>query len=374
MIPRVLESIAAQTCLPGKVILAVSGISEQQSADLLAGLPDYKKRFPVQVLAKAERMNAGPNRNRCALAADTEVVSFFDVDDIMHPRRLELVSFAFGAYHPKAVVHAYEESPKTKCDERAPSFGSGDLGKSFQIFDGIGIYDKSMTQDAERYNFLRTPISRGLDETTNHAGHISVLRSVFSEVQQTDMARGQDSRFARDILKHFGRHDDTMECLNVPLSLYCHQWQNKTKKVVKHIDGDGFLSVSDTKMRLHQALDPNSSSSERLSSPRTDVQTTNDRISRHSLTGTPNDTAASSSTTNFSSQTEHAQAYSLDLKMMMGAYEIQLFDQMLSKGSVYFEFGLGGSTLFASQHSNLNHITAVDSSEEWIHKVKSDQH
>jgi hypothetical protein len=127
-----------------------------------------------------------------------------------------------------------------------------------------------------------------------------------------------------------------MECLNVPLSLYCHQC--KVKKVKKHIHGDGFLSVLDTKR-------------------------------------TPNDTApssASSSTTNFSTHVERAHAYSLDLKMTMGALEIQLFDQMLSKGSVYFEFGLGGSTLFASQHSNLNHITAVDSSAEWIRKVKAE--
>ena len=72
-LPRVLKSIAEQTCLPGKVILAVSGISEKQSAELLAGLPDYKERFPLQVLAKSEKLSAGPNRNRCALAADTEV-------------------------------------------------------------------------------------------------------------------------------------------------------------------------------------------------------------------------------------------------------------------------------------------------------------
>jgi hypothetical protein len=247
VIPRVLDSIAEQTCLPGKVILAASGISEQQSAELLAGLMAYKERFPLQILAKKERLHAGLNRNRCALAADTEVVSFFDVDDIMHPRRLEFLSFAFGNYHPKAVVHAYEESPKSMCDKRAPAFRSRDLGTSLQIFDGIGIYDKSMSQDAERNNFLVTPNSRGV----NHAGHISVLRSLFSEVQQTDMARGQDSRFARDILKHWGRHEDTMECLNAPLSLYCHQWKVQPKK---HIHGDGFVSVNDTKRRLHQRL------------------------------------------------------------------------------------------------------------------------
>ena len=102
------------------------------------------------------------------------------------------------------------------------------------------------------------------------------------------------------------------------------------------------------------------------SSPRKDVQT---KIE------TQNDTANVSSSppgTNFHNQTEHAEVYSLDLKVTMGPLERQLYDEMLSKGSVYFEFGLGGSTLFAAQHSNLNHITAVDSSKEWIGKVQSE--
>jgi hypothetical protein len=63
---------------------------------------------------------------------------------------------------------------------------------------------------------------------------------------------------------------------------------------------------------------------------------------------------------------------SLDLKILMGPKEKQLFDQMLSRGTNYFEFGVGGSTLFASRHGNLQHITAVDSSRAWIAKVESE--
>ena len=52
-------------------------------------------------------------------------------------------------------------------------------------------------------------------------GHISVLRSVFSDLQQQNFPRGQDSIFARDILAFYGRKADTMLCLTVPLSLFC---------------------------------------------------------------------------------------------------------------------------------------------------------
>jgi hypothetical protein len=219
LIPRILQSIAGQSCLPEKVILAISGISPDDSAELREELPDYKDLFAFEINDTAESHHAGVNRNRCVAAADTEVVSFFDVDDIMHPRRLELLSIAFGNYHPKAVVHAYEESPKLVCESAVKNFTSMQFGDTFQIFDGLGIYDLSLTPDAEAKNSLRTPNNHGL----NHAGHISVLRSVFSEVQQTDLPRGQDAKFARDILKHFGRHEDTMVCLDVPLTLYCHE-------------------------------------------------------------------------------------------------------------------------------------------------------
>merc|ERR1711924_266391 len=57
------------------------------------------------------------------------------------------------------------------------------------------------------------------------------------------------------------------------------------------------------------------------------------------------------------------------LKVTMGEKERDLFDKMLLKGSVYFEFGMGGSTLFASEHPNLKHITAVDGSKERVEKV-----
>lgn len=61
----------------------------------------------------------------------------------------------------------------------------------------------------------------------------------------------------------------------------------------------------------------------------------------------------------------------VDLDVLMGPQEKQLFGEILSRGTNYFEFGLGGSTLFASQHGNLKHIAAVDSSREWIAKVES---
>lgn len=55
----------------------------------------------------------------------------------------------------------------------------------------------------------------------------------------------------------------------------------------------------------------------------------------------------------------------------MSAAKIQLLNDSLERASHYLEYGIGGSTVLAAQKS-LQTIIAIDSSEEWINKVKAD--
>jgi hypothetical protein len=50
--------------------------------------------------------------------------------------------------------------------------------------------------------------------------------------------------------------------------------------------------------------------------------------------------------------------------------ELKLFHKYLNGGTVYFEFGCGGSTYVAAQKKNIKKIIAVDSHVGWINKVK----
>ena len=56
------------------------------------------------------------------------------------------------------------------------------------------------------------------------------------------------------------------------------------------------------------------------------------------------------------------------LRPAMVASEISLYTKYISNCSQYFEYGIGGSTVFASDNSNAI-IRGVDSSQEWINKV-----
>lgn len=53
----------------------------------------------------------------------------------------------------------------------------------------------------------------------------------------------------------------------------------------------------------------------------------------------------------------------------MSAAKIQLLSESFARAKNYLEYGIGGSTVLAAV-SNLASILAIDSSDEWINKVK----
>jgi glycosyltransferase involved in cell wall biosynthesis len=98
---RCLDSIAAQTVKPDQVIVSCSSSKPED-------LPELNYSFPLRVITTEEKKNAAQNRNIAASYLDTEIVSFFDADDEMHPQRLEAIKDAFMSYRPcDIVLHSF---------------------------------------------------------------------------------------------------------------------------------------------------------------------------------------------------------------------------------------------------------------------------
>jgi cellulose synthase/poly-beta-1,6-N-acetylglucosamine synthase-like glycosyltransferase len=97
LLPNCLESIRQQTRVPDVVVVSVSSATTYPE-------------LPCRVLVRSELICAGENRNIAARSiADTvDVLTFIDADDVMHPRRIEMIEKHFTD-HPELdyFVHSY---------------------------------------------------------------------------------------------------------------------------------------------------------------------------------------------------------------------------------------------------------------------------
>ena len=94
-----LESISNQTRLPDKVVVSCSSTTD------LPDLPKYD--FDLIIVCDSTRKNTAQNRNIAAQRLDTDVITFFDADDVMHPQRIEFIEQAFLS-NADIVLHNFE--------------------------------------------------------------------------------------------------------------------------------------------------------------------------------------------------------------------------------------------------------------------------
>jgi glycosyltransferase involved in cell wall biosynthesis len=97
---KLLDSIQGQSRLPEQVVISCSSSSED---DIPYRASDYG--FPLTILTHSEYKNASQNRNCAAAALTTDIVSFFDADDTMHPQRLQFIDECFTNHDIKIFLH-----------------------------------------------------------------------------------------------------------------------------------------------------------------------------------------------------------------------------------------------------------------------------
>ncbi len=188
LLKRCLDSIEQQTRKPDEVVVSCSSSTPLD-------LPAYSYSFPLRILSRETRHNAADNRNYAASHLTTDVVSFFDCDDIMHPQRLAEIERCGDV---DIVLHSYLEG-----DAPFPSWEP-----SIQI---RNLLRRSPTGCAIVSNNIWAPI---------HHAHVSVKWSVWKNVrfrEDAEYERREDSLFCGDVLS---RPDIQSIYLSYPLSRY----------------------------------------------------------------------------------------------------------------------------------------------------------
>jgi glycosyltransferase involved in cell wall biosynthesis len=94
------DSIRTQIKQPDQVVVSCSS---SYTSDIPYNVHDYP--FPLLIIATDQKKNAAENRNIAASHLTTDIISFFDADDIMHPQRLLFIHDCFLRHDIKIMLH-----------------------------------------------------------------------------------------------------------------------------------------------------------------------------------------------------------------------------------------------------------------------------
>jgi len=201
-LPRLLESINKQTRLPDLVVVRISSCGLEE-IPLLQKLREIDLSFLLVIHETEKLQMAAQNRNEGVelVPPGFDIISFFDSDDIMHPRRIELLERCFQEY-PSAdlILHSGQSGPLTQ-EEKSIIWEPIEeplkvhLNKCSLKPQMIAGPFKMVPFKLERVVFEKE-VSGQLN------GHCSIRRHCFEKVQFVEDAYGyEDSLFVSELYK-----------------------------------------------------------------------------------------------------------------------------------------------------------------------------
>jgi hypothetical protein len=106
VLTNLLQSIEEQTRKPDHVVVSCSSAV---ATDIPISLKNYS--FPLDIQCHSEKKNPAQNRNCAIKHLSTDIVTFIDADDIMHPQRLEIIEYCFRENPVSILLHSFELDP-----------------------------------------------------------------------------------------------------------------------------------------------------------------------------------------------------------------------------------------------------------------------
>lgn len=218
---RLCRNAAEQTRLPDLVVIRASSCDTDEARAQLSALSEKAWPFPLKILETSNQQYQAQNRNEgvAAVPPDFDAVSFFDSDDLMHPRRLELIESLFlqGA---EAVIHDCQKGNSAPIWEHYDTVHhvwdsillqkESAIQRNNQIVSRSVIikqYTGTVIPTGYEITFLRPiPMDEHLEDTLGaHFGHVSVLLRIMKDIRFDLAALGyEDAKFVSDIV--YKRH------------------------------------------------------------------------------------------------------------------------------------------------------------------------
>jgi glycosyltransferase involved in cell wall biosynthesis len=177
---RLFDSIENQTKKPDMVIVSCS--SSEQS-DIPYKQEDYS--FPFKIYTHKEKKLTAQNKNFGAKKISTDIISFFDADDIMHPQRLEIIYNSFIKYTTlRLLIHNFRIN---STDFNYPEYDINNINLEFDPFYVCRWGSVQLKENSHR---------------NIHNGHISIRNETFKEQEfsESDNTVGYEDTLYNRIL------------------------------------------------------------------------------------------------------------------------------------------------------------------------------
>lgn len=184
---RLFASIEAQTRKPDMVVVSCSSTEPHE----IQYSPESYS-FPLSIYTHSEKRNCAQNRNDAASMLTTDIISFMDADDIMHPQRMEIILDSFVKYDICIFMHNYKTCNSTSEDQQTVSFSP--LSTYHFVLNKLYRCPWGSTQVHHEVPGKPSNIQNG---------HVSVLRSILKEISFRETAEylaRDDTIFATDVI------------------------------------------------------------------------------------------------------------------------------------------------------------------------------
>jgi hypothetical protein len=184
------ESIVSQK--PNKVYVSISSANAEHKQHILDIAAKYN--LTPTVVFTNQRILAGGNRNRAAEEAVKDgatLLHFFDADDIMHPKYIEIVEKYFKKYPITGLLHACIRAKK-HIQKNIQSLHWNPIPES--------IYTQYYTTTKGRLHSNKATLKQG-ESNSLAAGHLSVLASFWKTTKYNeDINNGENQNFNSKII------------------------------------------------------------------------------------------------------------------------------------------------------------------------------
>jgi glycosyltransferase involved in cell wall biosynthesis len=175
---RLLDSIENQTRKPDHVVVSCSSCT----IDDIPYVTDHYT-FSLSIYTHSEKRNAAQNRNFAASILKTDIITFFDADDSMHPQRLEIIYNCFSNHDVVIFLH-------------------GTVSQEDYLFTHYDSYEYILNKLA-RCNWGSTILTFYLPNASIANGHVTISREVFESIKFNEtheyLAR-EDTKFCTDVI------------------------------------------------------------------------------------------------------------------------------------------------------------------------------